>query len=140
VLIGAFNAIWTLRLTENLRFEPRQEGNRRWVWDRSHPERREWSVELGSPAAPGTRTSRRDYAIISRLLPSRTDRPVLMLAGLTGFGTSTAAEFVSDPAFLSRLGASAAAGWQEKNLQVVIETEVIDAHAGPPRVLAIHVW
>lgn len=140
VLIGAFNAIWTLRLTENLRFEPRQEANHRWVWDRTRPDRRDWSVDLGPGAAAGARTSRRDYAIISRLLPSRTDRPVLMLAGLTGFGTSTAAEFVSGPEFLRRLGASAPAGWQEKNLQVVIETEVIDAHAGPPRVLAVHAW
>ncbi len=140
VLIGAFNAIWTLRLTENLRFEPRQEGNRRWVWDRSRPERREWSVELGAGAAAGAGASRRDYAIISRLLPSRTDRPLLMLAGLTGFGTSTAAEFVADPAFLGRLGGSAPSGWQDKNLQVVIETEVIAGHAGPPRVLAVHVW
>jgi hypothetical protein len=63
-----------------------------------------------------------------------------MLAGLTGFGTSTAAEFVSDREFLDRLGEAAPAGWAEKNLQVVIETEVIAGHAGPPRVLAVHVW
>jgi len=140
VLIGAFNDIWTIRLTENLRFEPRQEGRRRWISDSRNPASRAWSVELPDGQSTAAQRTRPDYAVISRLLPARTDKPVLMLAGLTGYGTQTAGDFVADEAFLTRLARDAPAGWESRNLQVVIETEVIEGHSGPPRIVAVHVW
>ncbi len=140
VLVGAFNDIWTLRLTEDLRFEPQRDGSRRWILDRKDPASRAWSVDLPDGAAGRDRARRSDYAVVSRLLPARTGSPIVMLAGLTGFGTSIAGEFVATPEFLDRLAGVAPPGWERGNLQVVLETEVIDGHAGPPRIAAVHAW
>jgi hypothetical protein len=30
--------------------------------------------------------------------------------------------------------------WQHKNLEVVLETQVIQNQSGPPRITALHVW
>jgi hypothetical protein len=135
VLIGAFNDVWTLRVTENLRFEFRNDGNLRWISDRNNPSSQAWKTE-----SPGSREPSRDYAVISRLLTSRSGRPVLTIAGLRAYGTEIAGEFVTNRAFLDGLADRAPAGWHSRNLQVVIETEVIDGHSGPPKIAAVHVW
>lgn len=133
VLIGAFNDVWTLRVTENLRFEFRSEGNLRYVFDRDNPGSRAWSTD--AVVAP-----KRDYAVISRLLSSRIGKPVLIIAGLRAHGTEIAGESVTSRAFLESLAGRTPSGWQNLNLQVVIQTEIIDGHAGPARIEAVHAW
>jgi hypothetical protein len=134
ILIGAFNDVWTLRLTENLRFEFQNEGTLRWIGDRNNPASRAWSTDFSSAARP------RDFAVVSRLLSSRSGRPVLTIAGIGPSGTEIAGEFVANRAFLEALAAKSPAGWQNRNMQVVLETEVIEGHPGPPRIQAIHTW
>jgi hypothetical protein len=34
----------------------------------------------------------------------------------------------------------APSGWEKKSVQVVFATKVFNGNAGPPRILAIHVW
>jgi hypothetical protein len=31
-------------------------------------------------------------------------------------------------------------GWERKNLQVLFSTKVFSGNAGPPQIIAIHVW
>jgi hypothetical protein len=135
VLIGAFNDAWTLRLTENLRFEFQREGSLMWILDRKTPSSRTWSADFSNPKSPG-----RDYAVVSRLLTGRSGRPVLTIAGLGGLGTEVAGDFVTNQSFLEAMASQAPRNWQNRNMQIVIETEVIDGHAGPPKIEAIHVW
>jgi hypothetical protein len=135
ILIGAFNDVWTIRLTENLRFEFQNEGSLLWILDRKNPSSRAWSVDYS-----GSSARNRDYAVISRLLTGRSGSPVLTIAGIGGNGTEIAGEFVTNRTFLEAMAGKAPAGWQRRNMQVVIETEVIDGHAGPPRLEAIDVW
>ena len=137
ILIGAFNDVWTLRLTDNLRFEPEQEGHTRWIADRDNPTSRAWAVDL---TANGTPATRRDYAVISRLLAGRSNKPILAVAGLTGYATEIGGEFVTDPSFPALVSGKAPRGWERRNIQVVIETEVIENHSGPARILAVYVW
>lgn len=135
VLIGAFNDIWTLRLTENLRFEFRRDGNLRWIQDNKNAATRKWGADFSAPAA-----SRHEYAMISRLLTGRSGQPVVAIAGLGGLGTEMAGEFVTSRTALADVAKRAADGWQSRNLQIVIGTEVIDGHAGPARIEAIESW
>jgi hypothetical protein len=137
VLIGALNDAWAIRFTEDLRFKPQEEGSLRWILDRKNPTSRTWSINSSNGSFAGQRST---YAVISKLLMARSDKPVLMLAGLTGPGTATAGDFVTDRSFLERLEREAPPGWEGKNMQVVTEAEVIDNHPGPPRILAVHVW
>jgi hypothetical protein len=135
VLIGAFNDPWSLRLTEKLRFEFQREGAQMWVSDRNNSSSRSWSLAYAGSGSPG-----RDYAVVSRLLSGRSGTPVLIIAGLGGPGTDAAGDFVTRRQWLDQFRAKAPSGWQNRNLQVVIGTEVIDGHAGPPKIEAIQLW
>jgi hypothetical protein len=30
--------------------------------------------------------------------------------------------------------------WKNKNVEIVLETQVIEGRSGPPRISAVHVW
>lgn len=137
VLVGAFNNDWTLRLTGPLRFSfinPRPHVFA--IQDRQNPAFDAWKVDTMVPYLSHTE----DYAVISRLRDPNTDRVTVVAAGVAFWGTAAAGEFLSDPKYLDEVAKSAPAGWEGKNLQIVIGTKVIAGNSGPPRVLAMHFW
>jgi hypothetical protein len=81
-----------------------------------------------------------DYAIVSRAVDPATNRPVVALAGMAGYGTMAAAEFVTDPAETREIEKGAPANWEGKGLQVVLKTNIIGKIAGPPQVIATYFW
>ena len=81
-----------------------------------------------------------DYALISRLLDPTTDRMVVVAAGLRGYGTTAAGEFLTTPEYLGLITKGAPENWERKNLQVIIATKVINGNSGPPRVVATYFW
>ena len=136
VLIGGMNNEWTLRLTSALRFgfEKQPKGAR--VVDRQNPSNTAWAVDITTPVAQFSR----DYAIVSRVRDPRTEQTAVIVAGILSWGTLAAGEFVTNPEHLKKLEAYAPKHWEQKNLQVVIATDVIGASSGPPTVLAAHFW
>ena len=62
------------------------------------------------------------------------DAPDTVRAGLTTL------RLVTNPEHLKKLEAVAPRHWGQKNLQVVIATDVIHASSGPPTVLAAYFW
>ena len=139
VLIGAFDNPWTLRLENQLRFvlekNPAEPGTN-VIRDRRNPSRTNWTED---DSIPYTRLTA-DYAIVSRFLDPRTEKVVVVVAGLTKYGTIAAGEFATEERYLQSLASQAPSGWERKNLQVVIATEIINGIAGPPRVLASYFW
>jgi hypothetical protein len=81
----------------------------------------------------------RDYALVVRFFDPNTGQPVITAAGISIFGTSAAAEFLTDAGEMSMLN-SIAPGWEKKNLEIVLSTEVVRAKSGRPRIIAAHVW
>lgn len=140
VLIGGLNDEWALRLMQNLRFQFQREGNLFYIADRDHPASRDWSIVAGNFGPDGRLSLQRDYAVISRVANPRTGRMTITLAGLWGYGTLAASQFVTDSKYLQMMAKSAPAGWERKNLQLVIGTEVIDDSSGPPHILAATFW
>jgi hypothetical protein len=136
VLIGAFNNDWTIRLTGAQRFSFEQAGDIRWIKDSQTPSRKDWAVNLTTPYLKLTE----DYALISRRLDPTTDRMVVVAAGLLGYGTVAAGEFLTTPEYLAAVARVAPKDWERKNLQVVLETKVIAGNSGPPRVVATYFW
>ncbi len=136
VLIGAFNNDWTIRLTGTQRFSFEQAGNLRWIKDSQNPNSRDWAVNLTTPYLQ----LNQDYALISRRLDPTTDRMVVVAAGLLGYGTMAAGEFLTNPEYLAAIAKVAPKDWEHKNLQVVLSTKVIAGNSGPPRVLATYFW
>jgi len=139
VLIGAFDNVWTMRITQDLPFgfEYDSQGlqGRRLV-DRKSAQKRFWTLEW---QVPYTKLAK-DYAIVARIHDNVTGQPVIILAGIFGEGTEAASEVVINPAYLDEMLKKAPKNWDQLNLEAVIETNVIDGHAGPPTVLAVETW
>jgi hypothetical protein len=136
ILIGGMNNEWTLRLTGGLRFGFEKQPNGARVVDRQNPSKTDWRVDISTPISQFTR----DYAIVSRLRDPQTEQPVVIVAGIGSWGTLAAGEFATHPEFLKKLEALAPKRWEQKNLQVVLSTDVIRGSSGPPNVLATYFW
>src|SRR4029077_6491396 len=68
----------------------------------------------------------KDYAIVARFLDPNTDRFVVVAAGVARGGTVAAGEFLVDAHRLDELARQAPQDWSRKNIEVVLETQVID--------------
>jgi len=139
VLIGAFDNSWTLRLTAPLRFHfaNNPEMTRFWIEDRTKPNDREWVLDRSQQLQTETY---RDYAIVARFLDPNTDRFVLVAAGIARGGTVAAGEFLVDSQYIDEMTRRLPVDWNHRNIEFVLETQVIDGRSGPPRVAAVHVW
>jgi hypothetical protein len=138
VFIGAFDNGWTLRFTAPLRyhFANNPEMSQFWVEDRDRPGSREWFLDR-SQQATGTY---KDFAIVTRALDPNTGRYVVVAAGIARGGTIASGEFLVDPTHMAELMRAAPNNWEHKNMEIVIETQVIDGRSGPPRIAAVYVW
>lgn len=81
-----------------------------------------------------------DYAIVARYRDATTEGPVMVIAGIGPYGTEAASAFVSTPRYLEQIAQHEPAGWENKNIEMVIKTQVIDGKAGPPVLVASTVW
>lgn len=134
VLVGAYNNRWTLQMTSNLRFVFAEEGGHLWLEDRSSP------VKVWSYGPGPYRNITEDYGVVTRLLDSETGQLLIAAAGIGEHGTQAAGDLISGPEYLREALRTAPPDWQKKNLQVVVQTNVIDNVAGPPRVIAAYFW
>jgi hypothetical protein len=136
VLIGAFDNIWTLRVTQKLRFGFESKDGEALIVDRKSKEKTSWATAWDLPY----RKLSRDYAIVARIHDSTTGQPVIIAAGISEEGTEAAGEILYNPVYLDTLLSKAPANWEKLNLEAVIETQVIEGHSGPPNILAIETW
>ena len=134
VVVGAFNNKWTMQLNSSLHFAFVEE-NRNLFIREDIPNGRTWHSSL-----PPSQQFGDDYAIVARLLDSKTGQFTIIAAGLTGSGTQAAGEFVSSPEFLEKGLSGTPPDWQKKNMEIVLQTHVTDFVAGPPSVVAIYSW
>jgi hypothetical protein len=81
-----------------------------------------------------------DYAIVSRVFHPDTRTLLVEIAGITQYGTTAAAELVTNPDLLRGALKSAPEGWQKKNLQFVLHTKVISGMAASQSVVAAYFW
>lgn len=138
VFIGAFDNTWTLRLTSALRFHFMNDPSmaKLWIEDREHPEKREWLLDRLQQKTEDYK----DYALVARFIPPDTDQYAVVVAGIGRGGTVAAGEFLVDEHRMQEILANAPKDWQTKNMEIVLETQVIQGRSGPPRVRAIHIW
>ena len=135
VLIGAFDNIWTMRITQNLRFGFELRDGVRILVDRKNP-RRFWTLQWAVP----DRKLATDYAIVARIHDNLTGQPVIIVAGILGEGTEAASEVLYNPTYLNAMLSKAPKNWDRLNLEAVIETHVIEGVPGPPEILDVESW
>ena len=139
VFIGAFDNGWTLRLTSPLRFHfaNDKEMTQFWIEDRANPGKREWMLDRTVQQQTGTY---KDYAIVARLMDPNTDQFVVVAAGIGRGGTVAAGEFLVDANRMEDMLKQVPQNWKQKNMEIVLESQVIQGRSGPPRIAAVHVW
>jgi hypothetical protein len=100
-----------------------------------------------TPASVVTQTERyrklglpSDYVVISRLFDSRTGEALITAAGIGHFGTQSAGEFLTNPAYMEQVVRGAPRDWHDRNMQLVLRAEVIGRTPGPPKVVASWFW
>ena len=136
VLIGAFDNIWTLRVTQKLRFGFESKDGVALIVDRKSQQQTTWATAWDLPYQKLSR----DYAIVARIHDSTTGQPVIIAAGISEEGTEAAGEILYNSVYLDSLLAKLPADWEKLNMEAVIETQVIEGHSGPPNILAVETW
>lgn len=136
VLIGGFDNVWTLRVTQKLRFGFESKDGVALIVDRKSPLQTSWATAWDLPYQKLSR----DYAIVARIHDNTTGQPVIVAAGISEEGTEAAGEILYNPVYLDSLLAKLPSNWKNLNMEAVIETQVIEGHPGPPSILAVETW
>jgi hypothetical protein len=132
ILIGVHANKWTRDIMGNSRFFF---GIDNAIYDRSNPNVK-WSLEhLAADWKTGE-----DYALVSRFTNPGSGQPVIVIAGLTNFGTQAAGEFFTDQSLLSEALQQAPKDWRHKNFQFVLHTKIIGNTPERPTVIAAYYW
>jgi len=134
VIVGAFNNKWAMEIMPGLHFSFFEDKGNYMIREQI-PGGRVWRADLREFQRAGE-----DYAVVARLLDSKTGQFTIIAAGITGSGTQAAGEFISNPDFLGRGLSTVPSDWQRKNMELVLQTTVTDSVAGPPRVVAYYLW
>ncbi len=131
VLIGAFNNSLTMELTGDLPFTFQQgltikeQINHGRVW---------------IPSFTKNQTVTTDYAVITRMPHAKTGQALIMIAGITQIGTHAAADFVTTPELMNKFLVNAPGDWLQKNLQIILQTKVVNDIPTSPVVVAVKSW
>jgi hypothetical protein len=138
IFIGAFDNSWTLRLTSPLRFHFANDAamNKLWIEDRSNPGNHHWMMDR-TVQQTGTYS---DYAIVARFVDPNIEQLVVVGAGIGRGGTVAAGEFLVDEQRMDEMLKAVPGDWKRKNIEIVLETQVIGERSGPPHVSAVYVW
>jgi hypothetical protein len=81
-----------------------------------------------------------DYAVVSRAFLPQTHSMLILISGCTQYGTEGAADLITHPELLAGALREAPAGWQHKNLQLVLRMQVIANAPASPKVVAAQYW
>jgi hypothetical protein len=92
------------------------------------------------PNLPADQRTNEDYAIVSRVFHPDTHAMLVEIAGVTQYGTQAGADLVTSGDLMSEALRGAPAGWQKKNMQLVLHVKVISGSPSSPKVVAAHFW
>lgn len=133
VLIGYSCTRWS-SLTNTFRFTFDLDPKAPRILDNGKPTK--WV--LASKSAD--RHTDEDYALVCRIFHPDTGTPLILLAGITQYGTEAAADLVSSPARLQEAMRGLPADWPKRNVQLILHMRVISGETAAPQVVASHVW
>jgi hypothetical protein len=137
LLFAGLDNRWTMRLTERLKYRFVDSPNDAVgiIEDSQNPSHR-WQVDFKVPYSKMPV----DYAIVARYFDPMIEQPVIIVAGVGETGTVSASEFVTSERAIEDMNRLAPKGWNHGNVEVVLQTDVIDGHPGPPHIVASHFW
>jgi hypothetical protein len=81
-----------------------------------------------------------DFAVISRAFDPETHSMLILVSGCMQYGTEGAARLITNPDLLAAALRNAPKQWQQKNLQLVIQFDVVANSPASSRVVASYYW
>ncbi|MGO9339752.1 MAG: hypothetical protein ACLPY1_19815 [Terracidiphilus sp.] len=138
LFIGGLDNNWTLRFLSGQRYRMHSEPNSSilQIYDSISPSGPTWKMDF----AQTSEHVAEDYAIVSRFHDPTTESTVVIAAGLGENGTAAAADFLLHSQYLKEIDQQSPAPWKNKNMELVIKTQIIDGNAGPPVIVARYFW
>jgi hypothetical protein len=127
ILIGAHNNIWTLTMTENLRYGFQGHST---IVDRFNPQK-QWTANFDRSET---------YGIIARIMDAWNGKVVIVIGGVGYSGTRAAGDFITNPQSIAKMVKSLPKGWESKNIEVVLHTTVKNQIPSSPDVVAAYTW
>jgi hypothetical protein len=133
ILVGYSYTRWK-EISSDLRYSIEVSKVRVGITDNGKPT--SWTIA----DLPADRRTNEDYAIVSRVFHPDTHAMLVVVAGITQYGTDAAAELVTNPDLLADAVRGAPANWRTKNLQLVLHVRVIAGTASSPKVVGSYYW
>jgi hypothetical protein len=133
ILVGAYNNPWMDRVMSDLPIGFRESEGVLWIEDRTKPGQ-VWKASVEG------RLGMKDFALVARVLNSKTGRFLLIISGVGMVGTKAAGRFVTREEDLETALRTAPRSWEKENLEIVLETDIVDGSPSPPRAVAVKVW
>jgi hypothetical protein len=136
VLLGAFDNKWTMQVAEVLPFRFKVLAGETDAIVEQGGQKRVWVTHIVGPNG----AANEEFAIIARLSSSVYREPVIVAAGLRSRGTRAAGDFITDPIALSKFLETLPAGWKQKNLEAVLQVDIVKGVPGTAHPIAFSVW
>ena len=138
MLIGAFDNDWTPRLMQNLpyRLERPNNGELFQIVDAKSPNPSVYQLDMTMPYTQFTQ----GYGIVARFVSNVTNQPTIVVGGLAANGTTAATRMIRSESLFADARTSLPPDWRQKNLDILVATQVIDGKPGPPKILGVHTW
>jgi hypothetical protein len=135
LLLGGFSSQWTDRITKSLRYHlvRNTDGPGGSVRDAQ-------TGKIYGPINTHNGYAPEDYALVCRLFDAAANQIILVAAGITTFGTESAARFFFRPELFEQLIAGQNKGWQKKNFQALIHISIIETTPSAPTIVATNFW
>jgi hypothetical protein len=134
ILIGAFTNRWTIELTQKFRYSFfLHSGHKPSILDRQTNSR--WFTDKADNG-----NSNEDYILICRLPKSQTGGFAIVGAGLTQYGTEEAGRILTHPEALSPILRQLPKGWEWKNVELVLHSQIVGGTPTAPDLTASFVW
>jgi hypothetical protein len=137
VFIGAFDNQWTQRILSSSRFQIKIDSATHigTVVDSQSSKSQSWAINMALPLSAISR----DYAVVARVNSTLTGQADLIIAGIGPYGTTAASEFVTNPKYFREFASQAPTGWEKKDVEIVLSTDVVNGRSAPPNMIAFDV-
>jgi hypothetical protein len=135
ILVGSFTNRWTAELTRDFRYRFRYTATGQPCIIDATTGKSRWMVEKKDNGE-----SKEDYILICRVPHSQTGHLIVILAGLTQYGTQEAGRILSEPDALTSILRQLPSKWPRQNLELVLHSQVVGDAPTPPELAGWHVW
>ena len=138
VFVGGSDNQWTMQSLESVRFRIVQglKPSINAIVDSQNGLQPRWVVDFGVPY----NSIQKEYGIVARFHSSLTDQATVIIAGIGANGTIAASDFVTTPGYFKQFADHAPRNWDQRNMEIILETEMIHGDYGPPKVVTTYFW